>query len=353
MNRLFNFETSFMFCQSGIDRMKKIFILSFIVLSISLSGQNTMHDFTVTDIDGQMHRLYENYLNQGKVVAIKFFFSTCPPCNQAAPQWRQKHTQWASQDVSFFTVTTITSDYDTQVNGFRNNHNLAMACISHDGGAASITNPFKTGNYGSWFGTPSYVVIAPNRRVFYPVFMSNFDATIQMAKNLNAAPTTTINFQPQTQNFQLNTDHVKFYFHSKGNSNSKVEITKNAQGQYKFEYPSSTFPKVNEPMITMESIGPAFTRELTSTDIITIRRHILETEKFEHDYQLLAADTNGDGRITSTDMLQLRNVILEVINEFPNGTPSYKMLPESIEIFENPGQSINLDFQVVKIGNVR
>jgi len=42
-------------------------------------------DFTVTDIDGQVHHLYADYLNQGKTVMIKIMFTTCPPCHSIAP----------------------------------------------------------------------------------------------------------------------------------------------------------------------------------------------------------------------------------------------------------------------------
>lgn len=316
-------------------------------------AQTAMHDFTVTDIDGQTHRLYQDYLNQGEVVAIKFFFSTCPPCNQAAPQWQQKYNQWSQQDVSFFTVTTITSDYNTQVNGFRNNHNLGMPCVSHDGGATTVVNPFKTATYGSWFGTPSYVIIAPNGRVFYPVFMSNFDATIQMAKAEVSAPPTLINLQPVAPNFQFQPNHVKFYIHPENDPNQRVEITRDAQGKYVVEYPSQTFPKMNNPTITMESIASAYTTDLRSSDLTALQKHLLNVEPFENDYQLIAADTNGDSRITAGDIVQIQKAILDLIQDFPNDTPSYKMIPETIPVSENPGQTTVLDMTIVKIGNVK
>jgi peroxiredoxin len=318
-----------------------------------MSAQPAMHDFTVTDIDGQTHRLYQDYLNQGEVVAIKFFFSTCPPCNQAAPQWQQKYNQWSQQDVSFFTVTTITSDYDPQVNGFRNNHNLGMPCVSHDGGASTVTNPFKSATYGSWFGTPSYVVIAPNGRVFYPVFMSNFDATIQMAKAEVAAPPTLIQLEPSTPNFQFNPNHVRFFIHPENNPSQRVEIVRDAQGLYNFEYPSASYPQMTNPVITMESEAPAYTTDLRASDLTAIQKHLLILEPFENDYELLAADTNGDDRITAGDIVQIQKAILDLIQDFPNGTPSYKMIPASIPVSENPGQTTMLDITVVKMGNVR
>jgi len=333
--------------------MKNLFFILFTMSFWSLNAQHTMHDFTVTDTDGQEHKLYDDFLNQGKVVAIKFFFSSCPPCNQAAPQWRQKHIQWSSQDVSFFTVTTITSDNNPQVNGFRTNHNLGMPGISHEGGAPNIANPFKTNTYGSWFGTPSYAVIAPNGRLFYPVFMSNFDATIQMAKNETSAPPTVVNLSLNAPNFQLNPNHVKFYIHPQDNPSQKIEITQNNHGQYEIDYPSAIYPRMTNPVVTMESIGPAYISEVRASDIVAVQKHLLDIEPFEFDYQHVAADANGDGRLTAIDMVIIRSVILDLIQVFPNNTPSYKMIPEYISVTETPGQTLNLDLMVIKIGNVR
>ncbi|MBK9106499.1 MAG: redoxin domain-containing protein [Saprospiraceae bacterium] len=64
--------------------MRTILLLIFTSFQLILTAQ-TAPDFTVTDIHGQVHHLYADYLNQGKTVVIKIFFTTCPPCNSIAP----------------------------------------------------------------------------------------------------------------------------------------------------------------------------------------------------------------------------------------------------------------------------
>ena len=52
-------------------------------LFLALSGVaqigNPAPDFTVTDTHGEEHNLY-SYLENGKVVVLDFFYTTCTPC---------------------------------------------------------------------------------------------------------------------------------------------------------------------------------------------------------------------------------------------------------------------------------
>ena len=67
---------------------------------------------------------------------------------------------------------------------------------------------------------------------------------------------------------------------------------------------------------------------------------------------MAAADTNGDQKITASDLLNIRKVILGLSNSFPNNTPSYKAIPETIDFTAALGQTIQLEMTVVKTGNV-
>jgi hypothetical protein len=63
--------------------MKKLLFLLAFALSFNLSAQLTdgtqAPDFTLTDLDGNTHNLYD-YLNAGKTVFIDIFAAHCPTC---------------------------------------------------------------------------------------------------------------------------------------------------------------------------------------------------------------------------------------------------------------------------------
>ena len=63
--------------------MKNLFLILAIVFGINCQAQlpdgSTAPNWTLTDIDGTTHSLY-NYLDSGYVVFIDFSAVWCPPC---------------------------------------------------------------------------------------------------------------------------------------------------------------------------------------------------------------------------------------------------------------------------------
>jgi thiol-disulfide isomerase/thioredoxin len=137
-------------------------------------------DFTVTDSHGQVHHLYADYLNQGKTVVIEVFFTTCPPCNSMAPLVEPLYQEWGGgdYDVEFFLMSDKNFDTDALVNAYQAQYNETFVGVGKDGGSLTAVTPYKNGTYGQWFGTPCFVVIAPNGTVNYGVSGSGNQGTI-------------------------------------------------------------------------------------------------------------------------------------------------------------------------------
>src|SRR6185436_1668412 len=58
---------------------------------------------------------------------------------------------------------------------------------------------------------------------------------------------------------------------------------------------------------------------ITSVDVLQIRRHILGMLSLPSPYKIIAADVDGSGTVTTTDILHTRSMILQMTTTFPNG----------------------------------
>lgn len=73
---------------------------------------------------------------------------------------------------------------------------------------------------------------------------------------------------------------------------------------------------------------------LTTYDVVLIGQHILGIQPLTSPYQLLAADVNNSGSVSTLDMIRLRQVILSILLEFPN-QDSWRFVPRDFH-FEDP-----------------
>ena len=107
---------------------------------------------------------------------------------------------------------------------------------------------------------------------------------------------------------------------------------------------------------------------VTTLDIIKIRKHIIELEKFDSPYKYIAADVDQSGFVSTLDLIHTRKLILGLIEEFPNNE-SWRFLPvdHSLDEGENPlltdfpeiaivpsesKNKTNVDFIAIKIGDI-
>ncbi|NNF20534.1 MAG: hypothetical protein HKN67_01225, partial [Saprospiraceae bacterium] len=105
---------------------------------------------------------------------------------------------------------------------------------------------------------------------------------------------------------------------------------------------------------------------VSTLDLLMIQKHILGQKQLDSPYKLIAADIDANGKITAIDLIQLRKLILGVIEEYPFND-SWAFVPQSYQFVdpltpwdypssivlndvENPVMSA--DFIGVKIGDV-
>ncbi|MEO6189947.1 MAG: T9SS type A sorting domain-containing protein [Saprospiraceae bacterium] len=137
----------------------------------------------------------------------------------------------------------------------------------------------------------------------------------------------------------------------------------NINGEYAFENIPSGMKMLFSTSSNEEPLNG-----VTTADIVKIQQHILGKNEIHNPYELLAADVDQNGRISSSDISTLRKLILGVINEFPS-KQSYLFMDDTYHFKDksNPWQEFyknstillekisgprNVDFIGIKLGDV-
>ena len=140
--------------------------------------------------------------------------------------------------------------------------------------------------------------------------------------------------------------------------NSIATVTQD--GLFQFSLPKNNIHTLKPELDTNPLNG------VTTFDLVLISKHILGLQLFNSPYQYVAADVNQSGTISAYDMVQLRQLILNINSKFPNNT-SWKFVdntyvfPTENPIAENYRETVELSnmtdemqvgFMAVKIGDV-
>jgi len=140
------------------------------------------------------------------------------------------------------------------------------------------------------------------------------------------------------------------------------DLINKIDGTYFFEALSTPFQYTIRPS---KNVNPL--NGVTTFDLVTMQNHILNNERLDSPYKMIAADVNKTGTITVADILELRKLLLLESTAFAQNE-SWRFIPADYE-FSNPANplledfeesvSINLannnvvaDFVGVKIGDV-
>jgi len=325
-------------------------------------------DFTITASNGQTYSLYADFLDQGKTVMIEIFFVICPPCISHAPHLETLYQEWGAgqNDVEFLGLSDKTWDSNADVAAYEQMHGLSFHGAGMDGGALTALQPYLNGTYGPYFGTPTFVIIAPDGTVNYDVSVGGVQANIMA---IDAALAATGAQKPGAQvNHSLEgtvgvpqggaaVSGVRISL-----NDASTPFTTNANGTFTFtEIAAGSNVEVTPSKNYNHSNG------LTTFDIIQVSRHILGISPLPSPYHMLAADVNNSGSITTFDLLFIRKMILQIDTAF-SLVPSWRFVPTDFT-FTNPANPFldnipgsitinnlnqnetNLDFHAIKMGD--
>ncbi|MFZ1677936.1 MAG: dockerin type I domain-containing protein [Saprospiraceae bacterium] len=283
-------------------------------------------DFTITDSHGQIHHLYSDYLNHGKSVLIEVFYTTCPPCNSIAPLMEPFYQEWGAgdHDVEFFELSDKNFDTNTLVNGYQTTYAETFIAAGKDGGSLTAVAPYKSGQFGPWYGTPTYIVIAPDGSMQYNVDGANNQATIAA---IDAALLATGAVKPPPAESPVSViGQVQFLQGSAGVGNAYVQLlngagnvmvqdTTDANGSFNLQYLLSQ----SQPDWKIGVVKNGLPLNgVNAIDLVKIQKHILFLDTLDSPLNKLAVDVNNSGTISSLDVVTILKLILGKTQNFPD-----------------------------------
>ena len=325
---------------------QKILLPAFLVLSTSLAATQAP-DFTVTDSDGNTHNLYADYVNQDKVVVLEIFFTTCPPCATHAPHWQALYENVQSQypgQVEFFMLSDKSADINTLVSQYKIDKNLTMPGVGSQGGSLEAVQPYKSGQFGPFYGTPTFVIITPGTgEMIYDVRGGGASSTMGLIQQEIDQL-----LEPELPKCHIQTpqgDTLKQYGLQVNVPGGNPTFFQVQDGIFSLE----NFPGL--PNLPFFEMVPSKTDHplngVSTFDLVQINKQILGITPFTEPWQFIAGDANNSGTISTFDIVELRKLILGVYDSLPNAA-SWVFSPALDSIFPQECP----EFLAIKKGDV-
>lgn len=137
-------------------------------------------DFEVTDVNGELHQLYDDYLNEGRAVVLGLFYIGAPMLDDMYPQLQEYANLADSQALPVNFLLMSAFDDNSEIIAFAESHGISLPVISNEGGASAAIAPYTAENdFGTFYGYPMFVVIGPDGTVVYDPWAGDVDGVIE------------------------------------------------------------------------------------------------------------------------------------------------------------------------------
>lgn len=218
--------------------MKKtlLFLVAFLTVATvqaqltNFSVGDTAPNFTVTDVDGNVHSLYDK-TSAGQYVLLDFFFTTCPPCQQTAPIFNEFHEKYGCNTGDVFAISIDNGDNTAQVKQFETTYggsfSHAPAVSGTDGGGNAVNTTYGPSAY------PTYALIGPDNKFInvdiWPVgSVANLESAFP-ANSITPKACTAVSVDPAVAELPIS------IFPNPANNSAKVDLYFNEAGSASLE----------------------------------------------------------------------------------------------------------------------
>lgn len=157
-----------------------LLLLAFLSVSASKTCAQQAPDFGITDIQGEYHELYAHYLNEGHAVVLGFFYDGAPMLEDLFPLVQNYTNQAQLQGLPINTLFLSPVDDNAALSSFVATHSITLPVISSEGGAQQAVAPYTSGEFGTFYGYPMFVVIGPDGTVVYDPWGDGIYETLEL-----------------------------------------------------------------------------------------------------------------------------------------------------------------------------
>ncbi len=334
------------FWQQNLMLMKNSLLLSLALFSQINLLAAPAPDFTVTTSDGQVRKLYQDYVNQQKLVVLEIFFTTCPPCSAHAPHLQTLYQNMQATypgKVEFMLLSDKPADTDPVVNAYLASKGLTMLAAGSSGGSLAAVQPYKSGTFGLFLGTPTFIVIAPGTgEVFFDIRGNSAQETMalisqKISELLPVQQDCFLKsyFDNPVEDVQLTVDAPNF------------DTTFTASGTYSVS-DILQFQNTSYGITPFKNDNPL--QGLSTWDLVLISKHILGLQPLAQPWQLIAADLNCSNSITTFDIVEGRKLILGISTSLQGcGGSNWRFIADPSG---TPANGSCVNFRGVRIGDV-
>ena len=162
-------------------------------------------DFSVTDVNGVTHKLYD-ITASGQYVIIDFFFTTCGPCQQMAPIFSELHEKYGCNGGKLFCISIDTGYDDADVVAFENNYGgpsaHAPAVSGNQGGGNAVINTMNVQAF------PTFAMIGPDNKIIstdiWPISnVASFESEFPANSGITPMACSAVNVDPSSEQMPL------------------------------------------------------------------------------------------------------------------------------------------------------
>jgi len=239
-----------------------------------------------------------------------------------------------------------------------NNGNLFLSASTIPGATYYWTGP---NNFTSILQNPVITNLNSSHNGIYSVVAivnscQSAPATLNVSVSNNLATVNISGHILTENNIMLDSTKVNFF-----GTNFSDSLLTNSSGYYDFNVQQGSSLQITPS--NYKNISPI--AGISTLDILLIQRHILNIQPLSSPYNIIAADVNQSGSVTTIDILLIKSLILQNTNNFPNNAiwkyvnsdfvftnPSNPFPYESSRSYSYANDAQNQNFIGIKLGDV-